>query len=1522
MLLNTWLSVARRSLFSNAGRRGTHSRTQRITTLEQLEQRTLLSVNALVINSDNYDLYTNPAGGLEVDNSDMAGYDGLVLEGFSVSPTSGDAISINLSGLLVHRLAIESVTIPDFATVGMDIDLSNVSGLESVAIENITVSGTGRALDLTFSNTDTASLTIEDSTLPGISISALAGSNIGNGIVTENVINAGEGFEGVLLNVQSSPGLVSTANNFRIVNNTRINTLDRDAVRINATAGLDATNSSITELRGLTIQNNPIGSSEGADVLFRAEGDTFVQPFRLTNRAVRGELLQTFVFDLSDIGLAFDADATTGKPFTPLNGSGAATGVSTAVLSNNNQTLTVTFTDFNPGETLEFVLDIDLADGTPASIFGNNLIGADVAFLFLGNKNVSGQMAGDPVASSAAQFLPGAGTAGVTHGIYIDADGSPISEVSIVGNSITGVPGHGILFDSTHQSDVTGEVRGNTIASSGIDGIRVSMTDSRFAGGIVQNTIANNGGDGISLLPTASFSGGIETVTGGRVGQKFVITSTNHGLVDGDVVIIQGIQEGNQGVNHGANGQFVVQRISNNKFALQGTDINFGRIFVFAGGGSWYVPDFRGGGSGQNNARGFAQIDLQVDGASQAISGASNTTDIRITSAAHGLRTGDQIRITGVQGNTAANGTFPVTVLSANQFLLRGISGNGDYTIGGSFVRLEEAASNGDVVFQGINGNSITGNFGGGIYARPEVGSTVRADITQNVISQNQSHGIQFESHSFGLGTDLPLPPGNSGATVEPWDLGFNVIIGTESPGQGNITGGGNTLHQNVGTAIALEGLDYGTGSFEVWNNTISATKDDKSPSTPYTGDGIFIRLDDGRINADASALLQTSVIRNNVIGVDNLGNEGNGLFFSMKERARIQDLEVINNTFLNSGRDGFHFERSEDAYLNSVRFEKNKSTNNVEDGFDIFARNTTLDQLDFFINDNFIEDNGQYGLRLDAQADARLDVEFNSNSVRRNGHTPAGAGFHPDDGVPGSAKSAGGVGIHAFQQIDITFRSIDSTISENFGDGFSIDAFNYFDTLKFHGTFERVTLDENTLTGFRNHGAAFGSFSFVDSSFQNNGEDGMRIVSIEDKDDVYRRRVGGMDLDLSVLNSDFSFNGQDGVHLGQGVSADFGDGTVENSIDFSFNGRDGLKITQHNSAYLDDLLFQGNERRRQISVSNATFTNNGSDGVDIGHDVSQETGNSQHGDERASDVYVTIDEALIIQNAGDGIEYQGDDRFEIPRLPGGGQDVPAQYNSSLEITNSRVSNNAGRGIDILNRQQEDTFVLIRNNDVLSNGLEGIYVMNTASPDQLQTGSDDPLAVDLTGSNVPNPNIELRVQDNLIQSNGTADAVSRVTTWFEFGQNDASGVASKDWGPGETLIPGTLGGLVIRVGNADSVGFIPTALTELELGQSGVDAEIWSNHFDGNYGAEVYFDSFVSQMPAQSGVNFDVNDTPDFVAGLIRDPLSRFDLSFRYMPGISAVSPPISAHPLASHPAAIPLMTAAAVSTSNLPQAK
>lgn len=65
------------------------------------------------------------------------------------------------------------------------------------------------------------------------------------------------------------------------------------------------------------------------------------------------------------------------------------------------------------------------------------------------------------------------------------------------------------------------------------------------------------------------------------------------------------------------------------------------------------------------------------------ITGATNASPIVITSVGHGLQTGTRVTISGVLGNTAANGTWTITRIDADTFSLIGSTGNGAYTSGG-----------------------------------------------------------------------------------------------------------------------------------------------------------------------------------------------------------------------------------------------------------------------------------------------------------------------------------------------------------------------------------------------------------------------------------------------------------------------------------------------------------------------------------------------------------------------------------------------------------------------------------------------------------------------------------------------------------------------------------------------------------------------------------------------------------------------------------------------------------------------
>lgn len=73
-------------------------------------------------------------------------------------------------------------------------------------------------------------------------------------------------------------------------------------------------------------------------------------------------------------------------------------------------------------------------------------------------------------------------------------------------------------------------------------------------------------------------------------------------------------------------------------------------------------------------------------GQTGSVTAASFAAPIQITtSAPHGLTTGTIVKITGVGGNTDANGTWTITVVDATDFTLQGSSGNAAYTGSGSW---------------------------------------------------------------------------------------------------------------------------------------------------------------------------------------------------------------------------------------------------------------------------------------------------------------------------------------------------------------------------------------------------------------------------------------------------------------------------------------------------------------------------------------------------------------------------------------------------------------------------------------------------------------------------------------------------------------------------------------------------------------------------------------------------------------------------------------------------------------------
>jgi hypothetical protein len=71
----------------------------------------------------------------------------------------------------------------------------------------------------------------------------------------------------------------------------------------------------------------------------------------------------------------------------------------------------------------------------------------------------------------------------------------------------------------------------------------------------------------------------------------------------------------------------------------------------------------------------------------EAITAATPTSPIVISSLQHGLRNGEQVTLDQVEGNLAANGTWTVANVTTDTFELVGSTGNGAYTGGGRWTR-------------------------------------------------------------------------------------------------------------------------------------------------------------------------------------------------------------------------------------------------------------------------------------------------------------------------------------------------------------------------------------------------------------------------------------------------------------------------------------------------------------------------------------------------------------------------------------------------------------------------------------------------------------------------------------------------------------------------------------------------------------------------------------------------------------------------------------------------------------------
>ncbi|MEM1187289.1 MAG: hypothetical protein AAGI72_02115 [Pseudomonadota bacterium] len=148
---------------------------------------------------------------------------------------------------------------------------------------------------------------------------------------------------------------------------------------------------------------------------FIIDGDTAFLPFSISNQSDAGERVTRFNLDITSTGSCFDVTnfSNDGCPGNAANGAGSfaavggtdsTTGLVSPSVADGDTVLDLVFTDFDPGETFSWNLDVDGVNaGAFGTITGDDLIGAAAFIDFSNGQRLLGSLLavpGNPDASS------------------------------------------------------------------------------------------------------------------------------------------------------------------------------------------------------------------------------------------------------------------------------------------------------------------------------------------------------------------------------------------------------------------------------------------------------------------------------------------------------------------------------------------------------------------------------------------------------------------------------------------------------------------------------------------------------------------------------------------------------------------------------------------------------------------------------------------------------------------------------------------------------------------------------------------------------------------------------------------------------------------------------------------------------------------------------------------------------------------------------------------------------------------
>ena len=493
-------------------------------------------------------------------------------------------------------------------------------------------------------------------------------------------------------------------------------------------------------------------------------------------------------------------------------------------------------------------------------------------------------------------------------------------------------------------------------------------------------------------------------------------------------------------------------------------------------------------------------------------------------------------------------------------------SGNGG---NGLNVRLNMAV----LTMETIDHQTFDRNAGAGVDIQAATPSTFTSNnsFTNNQITDNGSFGLR------GIFNGTTANPGF-----------FDISIGsTTTPGSGNV------FDNNVGAAINIDMVQNSIGKLQIVDNEITRTN--AGPGS-FTGVGIQVRQIGTVDPIQATNLLRPNagdpggtpgvLIQNNLIGVDDTGmaagNASHGILFQSEEQSQINGLDVLDNMISNNGLDGLNFVRLDQVDINNFEVLRNEFTGNQDDGLEILGQNDTNDILFVTIDDNDISSNADNGLSFQVNADARIDVDIDSNMIIQNG----------TDGIQTRE-----VILDISDERAIIGTWSQNVIADNTRNGVRIGAVTstgFFSQLnvvnnKVGATFDvfgQVILDGNGSTGIEINGA--GRSTWTDNEIIRNGRSVTGNRAVGHGVDVQGAGFKSTTLRRNLIRENF----QDGVEFVNSTTLPFTLTLDDNRI--QQNAGRGLDILNQESLGSTTVSISSGSNNR----TNNQFSSNGEEGI------------------------------------------------------------------------------------------------------------------------------------------------------------------------------------------------------------------------------------------------------------------------------------------------------------------------------------